>query len=42
MGKNEFTKLFTFLEKYGINFNEYMLANMFDWAQTKKNEEVVN
>ena len=42
MGKNEFTKLFTFLEKYGINFNEYMLAKMLAWAQTKQNAEVVN
>lgn len=40
MGKNEFTKLFTFLEKYGINFNEYMLAKMLAWAQTKQNAEV--
>ena len=28
MKKNELTKLFAFLEKYGINFNEYMLAKM--------------
>lgn len=42
MKKNELTKLFAFLEKYGINFNEYMLAKMLAWAQTKQNAEVVN
>lgn len=42
MRKNELTKLFTFLEKYSINFNEYMLAKMLAWAQTKQNAEVVN
>ena len=36
MGKNEFTKLFTFLEKYGINFNEYMLAKMLAWWQGRQ------
>ena len=38
----ELTKLFTFLEKYSINFNEYMLAKMLAWAQTKQNAEVVS
>lgn len=38
----ELTKLFTFLEKYSINFNEYMLAKVLAWAQTKQNTEVVN
>ena len=42
MKKNELTKLFAFLEKYGINFNEYMLAKMLAWAQSKQNAEVVN
>lgn len=32
MGKNEFIKLFIFLEKYGINFNEYMLVKMLVWV----------
>ena len=35
----ELTKLFTFLEKYSINFNEYMLAKMLAWAQTKQNAD---
>ena len=39
MKKNELTKLFAFLEKYGINFNEYMLAKMLAWAQTKQNAD---
>ena len=38
----ELTELFTFLEKYSINFNEYMLAKMLAWAQTKQNAEVVS
>ena len=42
MKMKEFTRLFTFLEKYSINFNEYMLAKMLAWAQTKQNAEVVS
>lgn len=42
MKKENFTNLFAFLEKYSIDFNEYMLAKMLAWAQTKQNAEVVS
>lgn len=42
MKKEKITELFAFLEKYSINFNEYMLAKMLVWAQTEQNAEVVS
>lgn len=38
----EIYRLFALLEKYSINYNEYVLAKMIVWAQTKQNEEIVN
>lgn len=39
--KKEFFNLFAILEKYSINFNEYMLAKMIAFGQAGRNEEVV-
>ena len=41
MKTNEFYSLFAILEKYSINFNEYMLAKMITWRQANQNTEVV-
>lgn len=42
MKTEEIYRLFALLEKYSINFNEYVLAKMIVWAQAKQNEEIVN
>lgn len=42
MKTEEICRLFALLEKYSINYNEYVLANMIVWAQAKQNEEMVN
>ncbi|KAA5412411.1 hypothetical protein F2Y87_27855 [Bacteroides cellulosilyticus] len=39
--KKEIFNLFAILEKYSINFNEYMLAKMIAWGQANQNAEVV-
>lgn len=42
MKTEEIYRLFALLEKYSINYNEYVLAKMIVWAQAKQNEEIVN
>lgn len=41
MKTNEFYSLFAILEKYSINFNEYILAKMITWRQANQNVEVL-
>lgn len=42
MKTEEIYKLFALLEKYSINFNEYVLAKMIVWAQANQNEDIVH
>lgn len=42
MSMDNLTKSFALLEKYSINFNEYMLAKMLVWAQTNQNAEIIS